>query len=375
MIKKITFIKKMTRAAIVILALISVFFLFKLSFASGPQDTLGIEAESGTLSGPVITASDPTASNGQYIQFVSPTSGPTPTPTVQPTPTTTPIPTPTPTATPTPLPGQLVVTSISPVLSGNGMNGPKDMALVGNVIWVVNASANSISLFNPDGTTAGNQITGNGLAYPYGITTVPVSSGTQVWVTNKNPINNVFTISRFNPDGTIAGAVLSQNGLSYPKDMGVVGNQVWISNSTTSTISRFNFDGTSAGKPITGNGLANPGGIAVVGNEAWVSNDHQGGGVSRFNFDGTMSNPQLANNSLLSSKAVGLIKTEFWVVNNQGGIKNSGSITRFLTNGSFVGVIPPPTGNFVGAYGIVLVGNQVWISNQGNKTISRFQVN
>lgn len=50
--------------------------------ATGPNDTIAIEPESGTISGPVTIGTDATASNGQFITFTNVIS-PTPTPVSQ----------------------------------------------------------------------------------------------------------------------------------------------------------------------------------------------------------------------------------------------------------------------------------------------------
>src|SRR2546423_9864629 len=88
----------------------------------------------------------------------------------------------------------LAATSVTtlPVLSGNGLNGPKGIAAVGAQVWVANNGNSSISLFNPDGTSAANPISGNGLSSPYGLAV----SGAQRRLVKSAP----STISRFNPD-------------------------------------------------------------------------------------------------------------------------------------------------------------------------------
>src|SRR2546423_6869793 len=133
--------------------------------------------------------------------------------------------------------GATSVTTL-PVLSGNGLNGPKGIAAVGAQVWVANNGNSSISLFNPDGTSAGNPISGNGLSSPYGLAVV----GAQVWLVNPTTSG----ISRFNPDGRSAGAGLTGNGPSRAKGISVVGIQVWVSNGHN-TIHLFNPDCSSAG--------------------------------------------------------------------------------------------------------------------------------
>src|SRR5207237_149019 len=109
-------------------------------------------------------------------------------------------------------------------------------------------------------------LSGNGLNVPKGIAVV----GSQVWVAN----NGTSTLSRFNQDGTSAGSPLSGNGLTGPRSGAVVNPQVWIPNLNNSTISLFNTNGTSAGSPLTGNGLNAPEGTPPVGTQVWVANNN-----------------------------------------------------------------------------------------------------
>src|SRR6266702_1117349 len=114
-------------------------------------------------------------------------------------------------------------------LSGNGLNVPKGIAVVGTQVWVANNGTSTISRFNQDGTSAGTPLSGNGLNSPYGIAMV----GAQVWVSNHG--NN--TISLFTPNGTSAGSPLSGNGLNGPRGGAAMGSPVWIPNYNNSTLS------------------------------------------------------------------------------------------------------------------------------------------
>ena len=143
-------------------------------------------------------------------------------------------------------------TSAGPNITGASLCSAKDLAVVGNQVWVTNYNGatdctvqivGSISRFNFDGTSAGPKLTGNGLNGPHGISVV----GQEVWITNS--LNH--TISRFKPDGTSAGSVISGNKLRNPIFIEVVNDKVWVGNTgsgnNTYSISRFNFDGSAAG--------------------------------------------------------------------------------------------------------------------------------
>ena len=82
----------------------------------------------------------------------------------------------------------------------------------------------------------------------------------QILVVNNG--NN--TISLFNPDGSSAGLPWSGNGLNGPSGIAIFGSQVLVTNWNTNTISRFNLDGTAAGAAWSSNGLSSPAGIAIL---------------------------------------------------------------------------------------------------------------
>src|SRR2546430_4997446 len=153
--------------------------------------------------------------------------------------------------------------SSSTILSGNGLNVPKGMAVVGTQVWVANAGNSTISRFNQDGTSAGNPLSGNGLNGPRGGAVV----NSQVWIPNTSN----STISLFNTSGTSAGGPLSGNGLDGPEAAAVIGGaQVWVPNYGGNSVSVFSLAGTSAGTPLSGNGLTNPHAVAAVGAQVWV---------------------------------------------------------------------------------------------------------
>ena len=163
------------------------------------------------------------------------------------------------------------------------------MLQVGAVVWLAEYDANLIDVY----TLAGVFVTtysGNGLAGPNGLALV----GDQVWVANAT--NGNTTISRFNLDGTAAG-VLSDPSLSQPWSLCVAGDVVWVSNVGTRTISRFTMDGTfydvislnTLGPPAVQN-------LIAVGSQVWLTaGGSPGYGIYRFNFDGSFVGPALSD--------------------------------------------------------------------------------
>ena len=171
------------------------------------------------------------------------------------------------------------------------------LAVVGSEVWVTSHHANAISRYAFDGSSADVDLTGNGLDVPRGIAVV----GAEVWAANSGFSNS---ISRFFPDGSVAGPPITGNGLSTGFDIAVSGSVAYVVNvgdaaNFSWSISRFAFDTTSAGAPITGNGLSDPLGLANVGGDIWVLNDG-GNSISRFNFDGSMAGPPIMDNQLCS---------------------------------------------------------------------------
>lgn len=170
-------------------------------------------------------------------------------------------------------------TSAGADLTGNGLNSINGLAVVGTQVWGCNIGADTISRFNFDGTVAGAVITGNGISSPLDAAQV---ASDEVWVVGFGNSN----ISRFHVDGTAIGFA-NYPELGNAQDICLAGSQVWVLDYGDPSIHRYHLDGTSAGAPLTGNGLSNTTSMRQVGSQVWVTNHDTPATVSRFNLDGT----------------------------------------------------------------------------------------
>lgn len=235
-------------------------------------------------------------------------------------------------------------TSADSTIYGLGVNAYA-AAVVSGKVWVTNSFNNTISRLNTDGTSAGTDISGNGLNTPEGIAVV----GSQIWVTNYGN----STISRFNTDGTSAGTALSGNSMNNPAGLAVVGTKVWIANlGSCPTISIFNTDGTSSGT-YSETGCPNPDSVAVVGSEVWVAN--LGNSVTRFDTNGNVLGT-ITDASFSYPRGIAVIGSEVWVANGNGT-----AVTRLNTSGTVLGTIADTSA----PTGVLSVGGKGWVINGG----------
>lgn len=299
-------------------------------------------------------------------------------------------------------------------LTGNGINDPYDIAVVGSQVWVVNYLDSSISRFNFDGSSAGSTLTNYyGQTGSMGIVVV----GSEVWVTNRFGVGfGIGYISRYNFDGKLINSNVIGRVIDWPKGIVFIPsaspvpnpttsptpiritfpsatpvpnpgsiilptidncpiptvtaspsakpttkNQVWVANYNNG-ISRFNTDGTPAGVQLTGNSLNRPWGIAKVGSQIWVTNNYTHS-ISRFNSDGSSAGSLLSGNGLYYPSDLAIIGTQVWVLNTN--YPKSGIISRFNFDGTVAG---PPLKNLDprGFDGIMLVNSKVWVTSNAS---------
>lgn len=249
-----------------------------------------------------------------------------------------------------------------PAFSGNDLNKPTGLFLTSpqGFLWVTNSGNNSISVFNPDGTTGKAIITGNGLDSPWGITQV----GSNIWVANSGSSKS---ISLFNYITAAPSGVITGNGLSGASDVSLVGgDRVWVTNSSGNSISIFTAQGAPSGT-LTGNGLSSPYSLAVVGNQVWVVN-FGNSTISRFNIDGTVGGSPISGNGLATPVGIVTINNQVWVDNSFD------TISLFNFDGSSVGS-PLIEGSLVQPFGMTTVGSEVLVTNRQTSTIARFLTN
>jgi len=75
-------------------------------------------------------------------------------------------------------------------------------------------------------------------------------------------------------------------------------------------------------------------GFGIVGNQVWVAVANGGGGyrIDRYNFDGTSAGASITGNGLANPVSIKTIGNQVWVANN-----SNGSISRFNLDGTSAG--------------------------------------
>jgi ABC-type transport system substrate-binding protein/class 3 adenylate cyclase len=148
---------------------------------------------------------------------------------------------------------------------------------------------------------------------------------------------------------------------SAPSAVAVGMGSVWVTNSSDGTLSRI-APATNTVQTITVG--TDPGGVAVGAGSVWVSNTG----------DGTVSRVDPALNMVVHTYQVGDSPTgitagkDIWVADS-----GSNSVTEITGHGTSFSVAPAiPVGN--DPEGIAVVGNNVWVANNLDGTVSRIPV-
>lgn len=271
------------------------------------------------------------------VPFATPTPTLTPNPTPTATPTRIPSPTPLPTPTTATSNGDVWITISSETTtpySGYAIRMKQTGELIGSPIRDV-------------------------IQYPHGLTRV----GNEIWITT------VYSqkIYRYALDGTYTGNFIAPAGASALQSIGIVGNQVWVTNGMgwqDSQIYRLNFDGTEAAPPIKVNSYYGLRGFEIIGNEVWVV-DFQFG-ILRYTFDGQSAGPKIVNPDAKFASDFAIVGSQVWVSDSINY-----RIVRLNTDGTTAAA---PISN-VGLHtpkDIMIVGNEVWVTNLYKPYISRF---
>lgn len=143
------------------------------------------------------------------------------------------------------------------------------MAAVGSGLWI--STTDGVARFDENGLQTGNMITGNGLDNPSGIALI----GSNVWVVNR--YNK--TISIFNIDGTPKGVLVNLSDNRIPLNVRLtgiasIGQEIWITDEENGKIYPLDSTGSLIADPITHISLDAPLALAKMGNEIWVINSN-----------------------------------------------------------------------------------------------------
>ena len=306
--------------------------------------------------------------------------------------------------------------------TGGGMNSPSGIAVdsTGSV-WVANYF-NVASKFTPVGASVfPTGVTGFGLNNSYGIA---IDLNDNVWIPNEQPVTQVGTgsVSELSPAGaTLAGAtgylngglnyplsvaidpngttwvvdygnshltLLSSQGVplsgtsgyttslfAFPVAVAIDGNHFgWIANQSGSTITKVSADGQSFTNFTCCSGAS---GLAIdQGNNVWVANFY-GDSVSLVSNSGTViSSGYTGNGALVRPQGIAVDGAgNVWVANYRKPYlvelagSNSSSVGNSLSPAAGLG----GDAGLLEAYAVAVdASGNLWISNQGNNTITKF---
>ena len=158
------------------------------------------------------------------------------------------------------LPGMSTLAMTETLALGSGSN-PSAVAVYGNRMYVANATARTVKVFNTDT----NQV----------IATIPVQTsptaiavspdGKSVWVANSGS----RTVQRIDPVSNTVVATVTVG--TTPTALAVTSDSVWVANAGSNSVSRINTTSNTVAATVTNVGSA-PSAIAVSGDRVYVAN-------------------------------------------------------------------------------------------------------
>jgi YVTN family beta-propeller protein len=222
---------------------------------------------------------------------------------------------------------------------------PDAVAVVGNVAWVANTGAGSVSKIDLERHVI-VQTTPVGLA-PQALAVL----GSDLWVVNSGEAS----VSRLSLKTDQVVETISVGNL--PAAIAADTSGVWVVDTGDDTVVRID--------PVTGNPDApiavgfRPAGIAVAANTIWVSNSG----------DGTVSPIDATSHVVGSSIAVGAGPAAIAVSHGAVWVANSsGQTASRISAGTRQVVAAVQVGD--GPKSITLVGNRLWVANESNGDIT-----
>ena len=307
--------------------------------------------------------------------------------------------------------------------SGGGLSNPSGIAVdTGGNVWVASYFY-AASKFTPTGTAYNGGITGYGLNNSYGLA---IDLGDNAWIPNEQPYigpgTNGSVTELSSSGGTLTGANdFTAGGLNYPISVALDPNStVWVVDYGNSHVTLLN----SAGSPLSGPTgyttplFAFPVVVAVDGNHnGWIGNQADvtvtkvaPNGSSFQNFTCCVGASGIAIDQSNNVWVANFYGSSASLISSTGGVVSNGTYTGagslnhpqgiavdgvgnvFLANyragylteiagastSSYGQSISPATGlggdaGLLEAFALALdASGNVWVSNQGNDTITKF---
>ncbi len=255
--------------------------------------------------------------------------------------------------------------TISRVLTGGnyGFVQPRDIAVDGADIWVINYGGASVTELNAsDGSWIRTLSGGNyGFSVPDAIT----ADGASVWVTNAEG-NSVTELSA--SDGSWIRTLTGGNyAFNHPNGIAADGTDIWVSN--TDSVTELNASDGSWIRTLTGGnyGFDLPDGIAVAGTHLWVTN---WGGVSVTELnasDGSWIRTLTGGNYAFNHPgAIVADGTHLWVTNWAGA-----SVTELnASDGNWIRTLSGSSYGFRDPTFIATDGTHIWVTDYGAHSVT-----
>ena len=246
--------------------------------------------------------------------------------------------------------------ALTGAITSGAFNYPEGIALSGSNIYVANTDANNVLIFNTDGALTG-AITSGAFAHPAGI----VLSGSNIYVANAGASNVLI----FNTDGALTGAITS-GAFDYPEGIALSGSNIYVANADASNVLIFNTDGALTGA-ITSGAFDFPQGIFVSGSNIYVMNTVASNFLI-FNTDGALTGT-ITSGAFDNPQGISIINNEAYIANSYGGSYEAGNIISVnLTTNTINGNIGPINGIDYPTF-VAVAGSTAYISDPNYEKI------
>jgi sugar lactone lactonase YvrE len=191
------------------------------------------------------------------------------------------------------------------------------------------------------------------------------------------------SVYRYSASGTLLGTVIANSDdLNQPTGIGISpdAKELYVSSSQNNRVMKYDYNlatGVATNPTIfadASDGLAFPNDIqfSPEGNKIYVAN-LGGGGVARFNVDGSSAGPPLA----LPATSVGEASSMTFRAANEllvGAFADGGVAISNSSLSAFSTYLVQPTPAITGATGLMIYGNNLYVSGLFTTSIRRFNL-
>jgi hypothetical protein len=188
--------------------------------------------------------------------------------------------------------------TVNPALV-SGLNGPYDITVSGDKLFVVNTLAGTIGEYTTSGETV-NPALISGLHNPSAIAV----SGENLFVASGgNGGRGNGTIGVYTTSGATVNATLVSR-LTTPNGIAISGENLFVTNTGADRIDQYTTSGATVNRPLI-SGVTNPTDIAMSGDKLFVTGIFEfAAGVGEYTTSGAIVNPLLIAGGFFSGIAV-----------------------------------------------------------------------